>query len=198
MVTFSSQEIDLLSNDTILLIKNRIFEKGANLLNEIEQHTKRSLAANYLPKEINLLNGKLSKGENYRHLPYLMLDYPAFFSKNDVFAFRTMFYWGHFVSFTIHLSGKYLAFYGDDLISHYKLNNQVYFCINDTPWEYRYNDDNYKLLVQLSNHDFSTHIKENEFIKLSRKIPITQIQGCQSSITSWIDEALDILKKQKL
>lgn len=50
---------------------------------------------------------KISKGENYLGLPYVMLDYPRLFGKEDVLAIRTMFWWGHYFSVTLHLKGRY-------------------------------------------------------------------------------------------
>jgi hypothetical protein len=50
---------------------------------------------------------KISKGENYKGLPYVMLDYPRVFGRADIFAIRTMFWWGYAFSVTLHLKGKY-------------------------------------------------------------------------------------------
>ena len=50
---------------------------------------------------------KISKGENYQGLPYVMLDYPRLFGREDVLAIRTFFWWGHSFSVTVHLKGTY-------------------------------------------------------------------------------------------
>jgi hypothetical protein len=50
---------------------------------------------------------KIAKGENYQGLPYVMLDYPRIFGSEDVLAIRTMFWWGHEFSVTLHLKGCY-------------------------------------------------------------------------------------------
>ena len=50
---------------------------------------------------------KISRGENYRGLPWVMLDYPRVFGREDVLAIRTMFWWGNAFSITLHLKGKY-------------------------------------------------------------------------------------------
>ncbi|HEY4291325.1 MAG TPA: hypothetical protein VGN00_29690 [Puia sp.] len=50
---------------------------------------------------------KISKGENYQGLPYVMLDYPRLFGREDVLAIRTFFWWGHSFSVTVHLKGAY-------------------------------------------------------------------------------------------
>lgn len=54
---------------------------------------------------------KISKGENYQGLPYVMLDYPRLFGREDVLAIRTFFWWGHSFSVTIHLKGTYRDHY---------------------------------------------------------------------------------------
>jgi hypothetical protein len=50
---------------------------------------------------------KISKGENYKGLPWVMLDCPRVFGKEDVLAIRTMFWWGHAFSLTLHLKGRW-------------------------------------------------------------------------------------------
>ena len=51
---------------------------------------------------------KISRGENYKGLPWVMLDYPRVFGKEDVYAIRTFFLWGHAFSVTLHLKGEYM------------------------------------------------------------------------------------------
>jgi hypothetical protein len=58
-------------------------------------------------------NPKVSRGENYRGLPWVMLDYPRVFGREDVLAIRTMFWWGNGFNVTLHLKGKYLNLYLD-------------------------------------------------------------------------------------
>ncbi|MEI9808974.1 MAG: hypothetical protein WDO16_14545 [Bacteroidota bacterium] len=60
-----------------------------------------------LPPEVIKISPKISKGENYKGLPYLVLDYPRYFEKDNHFAVRSMFWWGNFFSSTLHLSGIY-------------------------------------------------------------------------------------------
>ena len=54
---------------------------------------------------------KVSRGENYRGLPWVMLDYPRLFGREDVLAIRTLFWWGHAFSVTLHLKGTYKSLY---------------------------------------------------------------------------------------
>jgi len=36
-----------------------------------------------------------------------VLDYPRFFSREEVFAIRSFFWWGHYFSISLHLKGKF-------------------------------------------------------------------------------------------
>jgi hypothetical protein len=56
---------------------------------------------------------KVTRGENYRGLPWAMLDYPRVFGREDVLAIRTMFLWGSGFSITLHLKGEYHGLYLD-------------------------------------------------------------------------------------
>ena len=107
-VMLSEFEAMLVSNSEWILTKHSIMEKTGNLLfnqvpviNEIFSDS----VSDYFPELISI-TPKLSKGEKYNDLPWVILDYPALFSKTDVFALRTMFWWGNFISITLHLSGS--------------------------------------------------------------------------------------------
>jgi hypothetical protein len=58
-------------------------------------------------KEILAIPPRISKGENYKGLPWVVLDYPRSFGRRDVFAVRTLFWWGNYFSVTLHLKGVY-------------------------------------------------------------------------------------------
>ncbi len=85
-----------------------ITKKVFHLLQELAELTKQSEYTTVMnfPPGTDFQLGKISKGENYQEQPWVMLDFPRLFSKESVFAFRTMFWWGHYFSFTFHLSGN--------------------------------------------------------------------------------------------
>ena len=60
-----------------------------------------------MPEVIKTSTPKISKGENYKDLPYVMLDYPRCFQKEKTIAIRTFFWWGNFFSINLQLSGEY-------------------------------------------------------------------------------------------
>lgn len=107
-IHLSAEEAGLIDNTEFILTKHRIIKKVYYLFGEINGMMKTELAGfDHLPESLRQYSGKISRGENYRLLPYILLDYPSYFSKNTIFAVRTMFWWGHFFSVTLHLSGDF-------------------------------------------------------------------------------------------
>ena len=95
-LTLSSEEQLLVNNSNWILTKRTIIEKAVLLLSELQGKMK-SVTLNYeslLPLAIISSEPKISKGESYRLLPYVLLDYPKYFDKENIFALRTMFWWG--------------------------------------------------------------------------------------------------------
>jgi hypothetical protein len=121
---------------------------------------------------ISFLAGKIFRGENYRQFPYIVLDYPRLFSTKSIFAFRTMFWWGHEFSFTLHLQGEALRQYRQEILDNFDIlkGNEVYYCVHNSPWHYHFGADNYRLLDGESER---AGITSRSFIKLSRKIPVS-------------------------
>ncbi len=76
-VKLSKDELELVTNAELILTKNRIIQKVYELFGEL------SIAYRELSKDLDedLLHipPKISKGENYLGLPWVMLDYPRNF-----------------------------------------------------------------------------------------------------------------------
>jgi hypothetical protein len=117
-IRLSPEEWALVNDPQVLIRKNIILQKAELLLGQVATVGQHALTGP-LPVEVAPLLQtipKLSKGEHYKGLPYRILDYPRLFSKEEVFACRTFFWWGHAFTFMIHLKGIYLQQYGDALL----------------------------------------------------------------------------------
>jgi hypothetical protein len=195
MSKFTTQELDLASDPTILLIKYRMMGKVWDFMEELQEEIRVSLLP-FKPKlseELNLMHGKISKGENYKHLPYMMLDFPATFSKNHIFAFRTMFYWGNFISSTFHLQGDFVEKFGNHLIEKFKYSEGIYFCVNNSPWEYDYKSNNYVLIKDLDSAKIEDHLQNTDFIKLSIKFPVEEMPDRKRDLIKFLLEGLKVI-----
>ncbi|RUA32936.1 MAG: hypothetical protein DSY77_11280 [Bacteroidetes bacterium] len=173
-----------------------MMEKVWDFLEEMQGEIRQQLEPlkGELPKELNLLQGKISKGENYKRLPYMMLDFPAFFTKDEILAFRTMFYWGNFISSTFHLQGQFVNKYGRALIEKFKNHSEVFFCVNNSPWEYDYKSNNYVLLNNMIPEEIDDHLQHTNFIKLSIKFPVEEMPQRKKDLIKFLLDGLQVIQ----
>ncbi len=118
-IRLSPEEAALIKNADWILTKNSLLHKVNALLASLQEFQEEALqcGAAYLPHEVLHTTPKISRGENYLGLPWQILDYPRIFTKDHVFAIRTMFWWGRYFSTTLHLSGKWKTQYGETVFS---------------------------------------------------------------------------------
>lgn len=196
-IQLSADELALVQNTEWILTRHLITKKVFEMFGSLNEVFKSEAEEfNYLfPENIKYQNGKISKGENYRLLPYVMLDYPAFFWKDRIFAIRTLFWWGNFFSVTLHLSGvhkeKYLR--NGEAIFSYLQEKDFFVCINDDEWEHHFATENYLPASALSVADWETVIQK-DFIKISKKIPLSKWSEANEFIIDCFREMMQLLK----
>ncbi|MGQ0739318.1 MAG: hypothetical protein ACT4OJ_09685 [Bacteroidota bacterium] len=177
-VRLSKEEMELASHADWILTKNSILQKTKELLGLLQTGYAEIITsyAGKLPDEILTASPKISKGENYRGLPYLVLDYPGYFTQKNVFAVRTMFWWGNFLSITLHLSGSSKKKYEKKIAAAFPVlaKNNFYSCVSDDPWQHHFENDNYRPVAELSRIDFEKSISGQSFIKLAVKLDLQQ------------------------
>src|SRR5690606_35248150 len=105
-IRLSPAEMDLVNNADIILTKNAIIQKAMHLLGALQEKQQSWVKANMAGFGRGS-SPKISKGENYRGLPYLVLDYPRIFDTEALFMVRSMFWWGNFFSITLHATGHF-------------------------------------------------------------------------------------------
>lgn len=176
-IQFSDAEIELLANAELILTKNKALEKIKGLLEDIIERQMNFIESkDLLQKDLFKIPAKISKGENYLGLPYLILDYPRNFYLDNIFAIRTMFWWGNFFSSTLHISGEYIS---DKyhLEQQYQLlvEHNYFIGISEDPWQHHFNASNYKQIKDLG---------EKEFIAILHELPQIKI-AARWSLTDW-------------
>ncbi|MDH3650858.1 MAG: hypothetical protein OEQ53_14325 [Saprospiraceae bacterium] len=123
--------------------------------------------------EIDFNSGKISKGENYLSLPYMVLDFPSYFSKKNIFAYRTMFWWSNYFSATLHLGGNYLSEWRTNTLENMELLTEhgIYICTGQSQWEHDLESDDHDKLS--AKHE--ELIRDWPFLKLSVKISLSDV-----------------------
>ena len=146
-IRLSANEMELVTNAKWILTKNGIIEKAKTLFGQIQEkmidHLKTVNAQ--LMIDVTRIPPKISKGENYKGLPYLMLDYPRLFDKENIFAIRTLFWWGNFFSITLHLGGSYKNQFEEKCISAFSVfkTHDFFVCVHTEEWEHHFDPSNY-------------------------------------------------------
>jgi hypothetical protein len=174
-VELSKNELELVINTEFILTKNRIIEKVFNMFGLLSEVFKATLNeyAEALPAEVFLSSPKIYKGENYLNLPYVMMDYPRIFLKEDVFAIRSFFWWGNYFSITLQLSGRFLEAFNNNIEMNLKTKTEenYFICINDSPWQHHFEETNYTPLKEIGSIE---KILNNKFLKIAVKLPLDE------------------------
>ena len=185
-IRLSPEEGALVIRADWILTKNSVIQKTIQLLASLQTQQEILLLTykGILPGEIINSSPKISKGENYKGLPYLVLDYPRYFNKEDTFAIRMFFWWGNFFSGTLHLSGIYKRMYEEKIIQSFETLKTEGFsiCINEDQWEHHFEITNYLPLHSLTAYQFEEIINRKPFIKLSKKISLEQWNSAEKKL----------------
>ncbi len=196
-IRLSELEMNLVTNTEWILTKGRILEKGMMLLGRLQLKMSGLMQSERLtvPQAILEKPPKISRGENYRGLPYLILDYPRLFDQKDIFAIRTLLWWGHFFSFTLHLSGKYLATYRQKLVDSSQTLQVLHFhyCVNDSPWEHHFEPANYRPLEGDQLKHFESVLRDKSFGKIACKVDIREWEHVEEIFSGLFKVILDVL-----
>ena len=193
MIGLTERELAIIQDQEFLLTKARASAKIYNILSKTQDELKKIVDNSVLTEEQKKVfkSNKISKGENYMGLPYQVLDYPAYFSQKDSFAFRTMFWWGNFFSSTIQLEGQFLEHFREQIIKSLDelVKSEIFICIGDDPWQYHFGKDNYTPLA----HDHETFIVNCSFLKLSKKTGLGEWQDLPQWSAKFLHQVLKIL-----
>ena len=189
----SKSEYALIINSDFILTKNRITEKIFLLFGALSEKYKMLLNdyTDYLPGELFINAPKIYKGERYKNLPYVMLDYPRQFSKTNVFAIRSFFWWGNYFSITLHISGKYLQMFGDVVFESLK-NKEWHISMHEDEWEHDLTTDNYILFDDTTDKAVS-NISGKSFLKIAKKISLDNWQQAEAFYEYYYKNLLQII-----
>ncbi|MEP7166235.1 MAG: hypothetical protein ABI741_16150 [Ferruginibacter sp.] len=174
-ITLSDKELSLVINAEWILTKQIIIDKVYHLFAEAIPVI-RSQVLNeraLFPAEVISSVPKIYKGENYLQLPYVMLDYPRCFNKENIFAVRTMFWWANFFSITLHVSGYHVNVVRENLLKNRELIGSEFFIgVNENQWEHHFEVNNFLPCGQLNKEQQIKLFEQNDFIKLALKFDL--------------------------
>jgi hypothetical protein len=198
-IRLSEKEAELVANADWILTKNQIMQKARYLLEDLQSRQTELLQSSspLLPAEVLSISPKVSRGENYQGLPYLVLDQPRYFGQNDQFAIRTMFWWGNFFSITLHLSGRYKKMFEGKLIANLdELKKHSFFIgVNEHPWEHHFEASNYLPLLEATGVEFTATVSGKDFIKIAKRVSLKQWEDAGDMLLTSFGQLIDWLTR---
>ena len=196
-IRLSSTEIELIKNADWILTKNAIIEKIVQFFSSLQEEQKNELQLykNKLPSRFFTASPKVSKGENYSGLPYVVLDYPRFFDESGFGAIRTMFWWGNFFSITLHMASGHKKAFEEKLINACPLLRQkkFYCCISENEWIHHFSPENYISVSEMTEAEYRKRIIESQFVKIGTKINLDRWETAEDFLLSRFKTLLEIL-----
>ncbi len=177
-IALSPDELQLVQNSEWILTKRNIIDKVVELFGALSSNMRDIVeeGKDGLPVQVLTSEPKISKGENYQQLPYVILDYPRCFAGGNIFAIRTMFWWGNFFSTTLQLAGDHKMLFEKNANEKIALLNkdEYYICINDDQWHHHFETDNYVRVNSKSNEEVYSILQQQPFIKIARRFSLPQ------------------------
>jgi hypothetical protein len=185
-IQFLPAEMEFVSSPDIILTKNAILQKIKSFYEElqIKQQDILKKYSSQLPEEVLKISPKISRGENYKGLPWLVLDNPRYFQHNNIFAIRTMFWWGNFFSITLHISGNNKNNLLKNLTSNVSLleKNDFYIYNGTKEWEHDIDPDSYKKLSAIDEDKLQKIFSANSFLKLAVKFTVESLEVVEENL----------------
>lgn len=185
-IQFSEEESALLQNAEWLLTKNRIISLIYALMGEwsVKMRVQEEPLKRSLPDAVFLAGPKISKGESYLGLPYVVLDQPRFFGKEEVFALRTFFWWGNSWTITLHLKGTYKSWvegYSEEQLKEFS-NLGFRIGYEGDEWDHDWTRNSSIACNELTKKELSQLMPTAPFIKIGKSIPLGSWENWASEI----------------
>ena len=135
------KDLEMISHVEVFQNKPAILKKIENRLTKLKEAMALELlpCVTQLPSGTNIEKGQIARGENHNGFPFLSLDIPQNFSKTEMYTYRTLFWWGHYLGFSLILKGVKLKTYFQRLAENCSepTFQNVYLSQAATPWEWR-------------------------------------------------------------
>jgi hypothetical protein len=181
-IILSDLERTLISDPGWILAKNEVIRKMTLLFGQLSDQFMSNPEMTKLPEEVRIIPPKISKGENYKGLPYLVLDFPRYFDKNHVFAIRTFFWWGHCFSSTLHLKGRYRDQFADNVLKLAQTEQTIEWMMNHSEEEWVHDPKEIKHWIRFSEIK-PEEIMNRGLFKLSAVLPIEKWEEANSFLS---------------
>ncbi len=191
-----AKDLELINHVEVFQHKPDILGKVENRLLKLKEAMVEELiaCASQLPPGTDIQKGQIARGENHNGFPFLSLDIPQNFSKTTMFTYRILFWWGHYLGFSLILKGDKLATYFQLLSAarNESAFQNVYLSMASNPWEWRLKDELFIPVSNLSKQEWSDKINFLDYMKIMRVCSVAgesfkELDWTQAGINFWRD-----------
>ncbi len=194
-VSLSAFEQQLVTDAEWILTKNRIIEKVYVLFGSLSEQYRNHPPLQQLPADVLQAAPKISRGENYEGLPYVMLDYPRCFSKEHVLAIRTFFWWGNFFSITLQLKGMYLEQCRTTIQKQLQTEtfNNAWINVSEEEWMHHFRDNNMQPLRK-----YATDLSEKKTLKIAFQHSFGEWNNAEALLKQSFQQLVQLIQTDQL
>ncbi|MBC8286790.1 MAG: hypothetical protein H8E42_04870 [Nitrospinae bacterium] len=190
------KDLEMISHVEVFQNKPAILKKVESRLTKLKKAMVVELLTciPQLPPGTNIEKGQIARGENHNGFPFLSLDIPQNFSKTEMFTFRTLFWWGHYLGFSMILKGDKLKTYFQRLSTtcNEPPFQDIYLSLAPTPWEWRLDEKHFSLVgeqqVWANKANLLDHMKIMRFYSIADE-SFKELDWTQAGVKFWKDVA---------
>ncbi len=174
--SFSPKEVACIADTEFFRAKAKITLQVRKILDELHGHLKSELKGRDLlaPQNFKPDAVQFVKGEHLEDFPYQYLDFPRYYTREEKFAFRSLFWWGHHMVFALILEGPNIRRYKENIINRFSdiADKHICLCLSSSLWEWK---DGSGFTMELT-HDRKSQtaavLANRSFLKVARFIPM--------------------------
>lgn len=182
-INLTKKELLLAEDTNYLLSKQKLMGKLGDSLQQ--------LADGWIEKHADLLvvsashgrSKKLSKGENYRGLPYLVMDIPQISGPDFDLLFRVVFWWGHGLTLNLYLNTKIIEKIG--VMGQTKTLIQT---DNRFMWENDLTHKSFSKVKHLTETEWTSVLQQAGHIRLCKKVKLADYGKLEEKAKKWLEK----------
>jgi hypothetical protein len=164
----TKHELNFAKDTSYPLAKHQVIRKIQDQFQYLGQQMGQQFTEHEL---ISSAEYKITRGENYKQMPYLVLDFPKISGSGFPIACRTMFWWGHYFSCNILIQSNRIDL---EQTAHLLAGmKKVKLWIGTDLWEQDLQSTAYTPLRKLNSASVYAAISIHPYVKLSVKIGLT-------------------------
>jgi hypothetical protein len=181
----TKHELNFAKSTLYPLTKQQIVHKTNLLFNDLGKKLVQNLGEHQL---INSTEYKITRGENYNAMPYVVLDFPRLLGKDFEVVCRTMFWWGHYFSCNLIIKTELIDV--EQTAKNIAGKSKIKLWTGNNLWEQNLQTDEYAKLKKLTEAEIIEVLKRQPYLKMATRINLddfeTLPQKAQSVFEQWL------------